>query len=157
MLQLKYYKTMEFYSNIKNSGNSILCQQEFSCIYGSYPDIDFILKTKINTIITFKMAFKVPLIDFITEDETNKFINATLHLSKSTGLKCFGYFIGNVRMSDKAYDIFKKAKQQYTNNIYLSFCCDSDNAKLNQKIGRMLNSNEIYLLDADGDCIMIDG
>ena len=155
MEQLKYYKSMEFYSNIKNSGIAILSQQDYSCLYGLYPDIDYIIKTN-TTILTFKMAFKTSAIDFINENETQKFVNATLNLSKSTGIKCNGYFIGNVKMSDKAYEIFKKVKQQYTNNIHFSFCCDCDQDKLNKKILRMLYLNQLYFYDISGDCIMID-
>jgi hypothetical protein len=160
MDQLKYYKSMEFYSNIKNSGIPILSQQEYSCLYGLYPDIDYIIKTN-TSILTFKMAFKTSAIDYINENETQKFVNETLNLSKSTGIKstgikCNGYFIGNVKMSDKAYDIFKKAKQQYANNVYFSFCCDCDQDKLNQKILRMLYLNQLFLYDKDGDCIMIE-
>ena len=94
MNHLKYYKSMEFYSNIKNSGIPIMSQQEFFNLFGSFPDIDFIIQTS-TSILTFKMAFKVPSIDQITENETQKFVDSTLKLSKSIGVKCFGYFIGN--------------------------------------------------------------
>lgn len=149
MNQLKYYKSMEFYYNIKNSGIPIMSQQEFSCLYGVYTDIDFIIRTS-DSILTFKMAFKIPSIDYITEDETQKFINCTTNLSKSTGIKCFGYFIGNVKLSDKAYEILKKVKQNF------SFCCDSDQIKLNKKIFKLLYSNQLYVYESNGDCMMID-
>ena len=149
MNQLKYYKSMEFYYNIKNIGIPIMSQQEFSCLYGVYTDIDFIIITS-DSILTFKMAFKIPSIDYITEVETQKFINCTTNLSKSTGIKCFGYFIGNVKLSDKAYEIFKKVKQNF------SFCCDSDQTKLNRKILKMLYSNQLYIYESNGDCLMID-
>lgn len=155
MNQLKYYKSMEFYLNIKNNKIPIMSQQEFFCLYGQYSDIDYIIRTP-SSILTFKMAFKVPSIDYITEDETQRFVQDTLKLSQSSGLKCFGYFIGNVKMSDKAYDVFKKAKQQYSNNVSFSFCCDADQTKLNQKIIKMLYSYQLYLYDRGGDCIMID-
>lgn len=155
MNHLKYYKSMEFYSNIKNSGIPIMSQQEFFTLFGSFPDIDFIIQTS-TSILTFKMAFKVPSIDQITENETQKFVNDTIKLSKSIGVKCFGYFIGNVKMSDKAYELFKRAKQQYSNYVSFSFCCDSDQQKLNNKIIRMLYANCIYLYDRGGDCIMIE-
>ena len=154
MNQLKYYKSMEFYFFIKNNRVPIMSQQEFFPIYGTHIDIDYIIRTP-TSILTFKLAFKVPSIDFINEDETQKFVQATLKLSQSTGVKCFGYFIGNVKMSDNAFNIFKKAKQ-YSNNASFSFCCDSDQTKLNQKIIRMLYSNQLYLYDSGGDCIMID-
>ena len=149
MNQLKYYKSMEFYYNIKNSGIPIMSQQEFSYLYGVYTDIDFIIRTS-DSILTFKMAFKIPSIDYITEDETQKFINCTTNLSKSMGIKCFGYFIGNVKLSDKAYEIFKKVKQNF------SFCCDSDQNKLNKKILKLLYSNQLYVYESNGDCMMID-
>lgn len=163
MNHIKYYKSMqlsmqlsmEFYSNIKNSGIPIMSQQEYSNLYGLFPDIDFIIQTS-TSILTFKMAFKVPSLDYITENETQKFVDDTLRLSRTTGIKCYGYFIGNVKMSDKAYDILKKAKHQYSNITSFSFCCDSDQQKLNNKIIRMLYSNNIYLYDYGGDCIMID-
>ena len=155
MNHLKYYKSMEFYYNIKNNKISIMSQQEYSILFGLYPDIDYIIQTS-TTILTFKMAFKVPSIDMISEEETKKFLHDTLKLSQSTGLKCFGYFIGNVKMSDKAYDVFKKAKQQYNDKILMSFCCDADQTKLNQKIIRMLYSNQLFIYDQGGDCIMID-
>jgi hypothetical protein len=155
MNQLKYYKSMEFYLNIKNNKIPIMSQQEFFHLFGSFPEIDYIIQTS-TSILTFKMAFKVPSIDYITEDETQRFVQDTLKLSQSSGLKCFGYFIGNVKMSDKAYDVFKKAKQQYNNKILMSFCCDADQTKLNQKIIKMLYSNQLFIYDQGGDCIMID-
>ena len=155
MNQLIYYKSMEFYSNIKNSGIPIMSQQDFFNLFGSYPEIDYIIKTP-SSILAFKMVFKVPSIDQITENETQKFLDSTLKFFKTTGIKCSGYFIGNVKMSDKAYEIFKKYKQQHSNNVTFSFCCDSDQNKLNQKIIRMLYLNNLYLYDSEGDCIMID-
>lgn len=155
MNHLKYYKSMEFYSNIKNSGIPIMSQQEYSNLFGLYPEIDYIIQTS-TSILTFKMAFKVPSLDQITENETQKFIDSTLKLSRTTGVRCYGYFIGNVKMSDKAYELLKRTKQQYSNFVSFSFCCDSDQQKLNQKIIRMLYTNCIYLYDRGGDCIMID-
>jgi hypothetical protein len=155
MNQLKYYKSMEFYLNIKNSGVPIMTQQEFFCLYGLYQNIDFIIRTP-SSLLTFKMAFKVPSIDYIDEDETQKFVQDTLKLSQSSGIKCNGYFIGNVKMSDKAYDIFKKVKQQYIDKISMSFCCDAEQTKLNQKIIRMLYSNQLFIYDQGGDCMMLD-
>jgi len=155
MQQLKYYKSMEFYFFIKNSGIPIMSQQEYSCLYGVHPYIDYIIKTK-TSILTFKMALKTSAIDYINEIETQKFIDATLKLSQSSGLKCNGYFIGNVKLSDKAYELLKKTKQQYIDKISMSFCCDYDHNKLNQKIIKMLYSNQLYFYDIDGDCIMID-
>jgi len=155
MNHMKYYKSMEFYSNIKNSGVLIMPQQDFFPLYGTYTDIDYIIRTS-TTILTFKMAFKVPSIDMISEDETKKFVDDTLRLSQSTGIKCYGYFIGNVKMTDNAFNILKKAKHTFSDRISMSFCCDSDQNKLNQKIIRMLYSNYIYLYDSGGDCIMIE-
>lgn len=159
MNHLKYYKSMqmsmEFYSNIKNSGIPIMSQQEYSNLYGLYPDIDFIIHTS-TSILAFKMAFKVPSIDQITENETQKFVESTLKLANSTGIKCYAYFIGNVKMSDNAYNIFKRYKQTHSDKATFSFCCDSDQNKLNQKIIRMLYLNHLYLYDSGGDCIMID-
>lgn len=155
MNQLIYYKSMDFYFFIKNNGIPIMSQQEYSSLHGLYPDIDYIIQTS-SSILTFKMAFKVPSIDQITENETQKFVNATLKLARTTGVKCNGYFIGNVKMSDKAYDIFKKAKQSFSDHITMAFCCNSEQTKLNQKIIRMLYSNQLYLYDKGGDCIMID-
>jgi hypothetical protein len=155
MNQLKYYKSMEFYLNIKNNKIPIMSQQEFFPLFGTYQDIDYIIRTS-SSILTFKIIFKVPVIDFINEDETKKFIDATLKLSIASGVKCYGYFIGNVKMSDKAYDIFKKEKQQCNNKISLSFCCDADETKLNQKIIKILYSNKLYIYDQGGDCIMIN-
>ena len=155
MNQLKYYKSMEFYLNIKNNRIPIMSQQEFFHLFGSYPEIDYIIQTS-TSILTFKMAFKVPSIDMITEEETQKFVDATLKLAQTTGVKCHGYFIGNVKMSDNAFNIFKKAKQTLSERISMAFCCDSDQNKLNQKIIKMLYSNCIYLYDQGGDCIMID-
>jgi hypothetical protein len=155
MNQLKYYKSMEFYLNIKNSGIPILSQQEFFCLYGQYSDIDFIIRTT-TSILTFKLAFKVPSIDMIDENETQKFVDATLKLAQSSGVKCYGYFIGNVKMSDNAYTIFKKVKQTLSDRISMSFCCDADQAKLNQKIIRMLYLNQLFIYDQGGDCIMIE-
>lgn len=159
MYHLIYYKSiqlsMEFYFNIKNSGIPIMSQQEYSILFGLYPDIDYIIQTP-TTILTFKMAFKVPSIDQITENETQKFVDATLKLSRETKIKCHGYFIGNVKMSDNAYNIFKRYKQTHSDKAIFSFCCDSDQTKLNQKIIRMLYLNCIYLYDQGGDCIMIE-
>lgn len=159
MNQLLYYKSMqlsmEFYLNIKNNKIPIMSQQEFYHLFGSYPEIDYIIQTT-TSILTFKMAFKVPSIDQITEDDTQKFVDATLKLSRTTGIKCYGYFIGNVKMSYKAYELFKKAKQTHSDKASFSFCCDSDQNKLNHKIIRMLYLNQLYLYDSGGDCIMID-
>ena len=149
MSQLKYYKSMEFYSLLKNSGIPIMSQQEFYYQFGVYPDIDYIIKTS-NTILTFKLEFKVKSTDYITEEDTKKFINCTTNLSKSTGMKCFGYFIGNVKLSDKAYDILKKVKQNF------GFCCDSEQTKLNRKILKMLYNNQVFIYEQNGDCLMID-
>ncbi len=154
MNHIIYYKSMEFYYYIKNNKIPIMSQQEYSILFGSYPDIDYIIQTS-TAILTFKMAFKIPSIDMILEDETQKFVDATIKLSQSSKLKCFGYFIGNVKMSDKAYNIFKRYKQ-YMNSVSFSFCCDSDQTKLNQKIIRMLYTNQIFMYDQGGDCIMID-
>ena len=153
---MKYHKSMEFYFMIKNSGIPIMTQEEFFCLFGnSYTNIDYIIHTP-QLILTFKMAFKVPSIDMITEDETQKFVDSTLSLAHSTGIKCHGYFIGNVKMTDNAYSIFKKVKQTLSEKILMAFCCDSDQTKLNAKILKMLYSNSIYLYDRGGDCIMID-
>ena len=126
-----------------------MTQQEISLLYGnSYSNIDFIINTP-TQFLTFKLAFKIPSIDLITEDETLQFINTTQKLSKTLDIKCSGYFIGNVKLSDKAYDILKKTKHFY-------FCCDADQTKLNQKIIKMLYANQLYIFDDSGDCIMID-
>jgi N-acetyl-anhydromuramyl-L-alanine amidase AmpD len=147
---------MEFYSSIKNLGIPIMTQQEFFSLYGNtYNDIDYIIRTSTN-ILTFKMAFKVPTIDNINDDETQKFTQSTLKLAQSLNIKCYGYFIGNVKMSDSAYSIFKKYKQQHFDKVQFSFCCDVDKNKLEQKIIRMLYLNHIYIYDSSGDCIMID-
>ena len=147
---------MEFYSNIKNAGIPIINRQEIISLYGNqFTNIDFIIKAP-TQLLVIKLAFKVPNIDVITEDETHKLVDATKHLSDMFNIKCSGYFIGNVKMADKAYDIFKKSKQQFTGQLYFAFCCDANQDKLNQKILKMLYSNQLYMYDADGDCIMID-
>ncbi len=92
MNQLIYYKSMEFYLNIKNNKIPIISQQEFFHLFGSFSEIDYIIQTS-TSILTFKMAFKVPSIDMITEEETQKFVDATLKLARTTGIKCHGYFI----------------------------------------------------------------
>lgn len=150
---MEYYKSMEFYTYLKKFGIPILSQQEFYWYFGNLQEIDYIIQTP-TTIIAFKMAFKLSFMDHISANDTLKFVEATYNLSKSSGVKCMGYFIGNVKLSDKAYEIYKNAKH-CDDDLYISFCCDSDQNKLNQKIIKMLYSNHIYLYDSDGDSIMI--
>ena len=156
MSLLEYYKSMEFYSYIKNLGIPVLNKEGIISLYGhQFSDIDFVIKTP-TQFLMIKMAFKVPHVDLITEDETQKLVDTTKSLSVMFDAKCSGYFIGNVKMADKAYDIFKRIKQQSTGQLYFAFCCDSDQNKLNAKIIKMLYSNQLYIYDVDGDCVMID-
>lgn len=157
MTNLNYYISMEFYSYLKSLQIPILCQNEFNNIIGpTFNDIDYIINLP-NIILTFKLAFKNSNLDLINENETSLFINATKKLSETTNKKCSGYFIGNVKSSDKAFELIKKIKQQYFGKLYFNFCCDANQHKLKQKIFKLLYSHHLYIYESNSDCLMIDG